>query len=107
MTPAEAKLAAETALLPWLVPESVCGEAARWLGSDAPREFASLFSARAVRLYSANPTFARRLRAKRNAGRECLQSFMRHWLAARLARQHPVLFRLLPLVFSLGAFPSL
>ena len=64
-------------------------------------------SARAVRLCSANRTFARRLRAKGNAGRECLQSFMRHWLAARLARQHPVLFRLLPLVFSLGAFPSL
>ena len=47
MTTAEAKLAAETALPPWLVAESVCGEAARWLDSDAPRQFASLLSARA------------------------------------------------------------
>ena len=106
MTPAEAKLAAGTALLTWLGAESVCGKAAHWLDSDAPRQFASLLSARAARLYSANPTFARRLRATGNEGRECLQSFMRHWLAARLARQRPALFRQLPPAFSLGASPA-
>ena len=81
----------------------MCGEASRWLDSDAPRQFGSLLSARDVRLYSANPTFARRLRAPGNAGRECLQSFMRLWLASRLARKDPALFRQLPPVFILGA----
>ena len=102
MTAAEMRFADETKLLPWLVAETVCGEAARWLESEVPRRLAPLLAARAVRLYPENQSFARRLRAPGNAGREQLRVFMRHWLASRLARQHPALFQRLPSSFCVG-----
>lgn len=102
MTPAEARFAAETALLPWLVAEAVCGEAARALESEVPRSFAPRLAARAVRLYAVNPPFARRLRTPGNVGREWLRTFLRHWLASRLARQYPALFHRLPSSFCVG-----
>lgn len=102
MTPAEMRFVAKTTLLPWLVAEAVCGEAARWLESEVPRSFAPQLAARAVRLYAVNPPFARRLRSPGNVGREWLRIFMRHWLAGRLALQHPALFHRLPSSFCVG-----
>ena len=93
---------AATGLLPWLVAESVCGEAARALGSEVPRALAPALAGRAVRVFAANAAFARRLRAPGETGREWLRAFLRHWLAARLARRAPALARALPSSFALG-----
>lgn len=109
MSSAEARFAAETTLLPWLVAEAVCGEAARALGTQEPYRHAPALAARAVRLYDVNPPFARRLRARGEAGREWLCAFLRHWLAAALHRTDPRLARALPPGFALGVkggFPS-
>ena len=82
---------AATGLLPWLVAESVCGEAARALGSEMPRKFAPALASRAVRVFAANAAFVRRLRAPGETGQEWLRAFLRHWLAARLAHRAPAL----------------
>lgn len=88
MNAPDLRFVAEPTLLPWLVAEAVCGEAARWLASAVPRSLAPRLAARAVRFYAVNQPFARRRRASGNVGREWSRTFLRHWLASRLARQH-------------------
>ncbi len=102
MSPAEERVARETGLLPWLVAEAVCAEAARLLGSEEPYRYAPRLAARAVQLYAVNAPFARRLRAPGERGREHLRAFLRHWLAARLARDHRALYHRLPPAYSVG-----
>ena len=101
--PARLRLDRDTPLLPRIVAESICAEAATWLDDDRPLAFAPTLAARAMRLYACNPAFARRMRAADNEGREWLRAFLRHWLAARLHREHRDLYQRLPSSFSLGA----
>lgn len=96
------RLDRDTPLLPRLVAEGVCAEAAAWLDDDCPMALAPVLAARATRLYKHNPAFARRLRVSGNEGREWLRAFLRHWLATRLHRQHPALYERLPSAFCLG-----
>ncbi len=64
--------------------------------------YAPALAARAVRIYAHNAAFARRMHAPGNTGREWLRSFMRHWLAAHLARYHRRLFDRLPSSYCMG-----
>lgn len=92
----------DTPLLPRIVAESICGEAATFLRDDLPMQYAARLAARAVRLYACNAAFARRMRAPGNTGREWLRSFMRHWLASYLSRDHRRLFDRLPSSYCVG-----
>ena len=96
------RLELETPLLPLLVAESVCAEAANFLNNDAPMAEAPALAARARRLYRRNEKFAARLRERGNGGRESLRAFMRHWLTARLSRTAPRLAGKLPNGFAIG-----
>jgi hypothetical protein len=96
------RLECETPLLPLLVAEGVCAEAARLLGDDGPMNEAPALAARARRLYRMNEKFATRLRERGNGGLEWLRAFMRHWLTARLRRTRPSLARRLPCAFAVG-----
>jgi hypothetical protein len=101
--PRAPRLEEETPLLARIVAETICAEAAAWLEDDEPMRYAPALAARAVRLYARNPSFAKRLQAPGNTGREWLRVFLRHWLAARLKRHHRALFDRLPQSFALGA----
>ena len=92
----------DTPLLPRIVAESICAKAANWLDDDRPMSFAPALAARATRLYARNSAFARRMSAPGNMGREWLRSFMRHWLASYLSRDHRRLFERLPSSYCVG-----
>ena len=91
----------KTQLMPWLIADSVLGEACCWLNTELPPEWADWLDARAERCFARRRQFHRLISA-RNAGRDNLCKFMRHWLASRLARERPELFRRLPFTYSLG-----
>ena len=67
---------------------------------DQPRLIAYLVQ-RAEEIDAANESFRRKLRG--GQGREWLNSFMRHWLAAEFKRTQPAVFRHLPPRFAMGA----
>lgn len=90
----------DTVLLPHVIADAVCREAAFAVKSDAPLLLTDQLAARAERCYSRNRHFARLLR--RADGREWLYAFMRHWLAGAIKRGHPALFKLLPDGFAIG-----
>lgn len=95
----------QTELMPWLIADSVLGEASRWLRTDLPPEWADWLDARAERCFARHRQFHRLVSARGaggNAGRENLCKFMRHWLAGRLSRERPALFRRLPRACALG-----
>ena len=94
-----------THLMPWLIADSVLGEAARFLDTDLPPEWADWLDARAERVFARRGQFHRLISSNAsggNAGRDQLYNFMRHWLASRLARERPELYRRLPWSYSLG-----
>ena len=90
-----------TEIMPWVIADSVLGEASRWLGAELPPEWADWLDARAERCFARHGQFHRLISA-RAAGRDNLYKFMRHWLAGRLARERPELFRRLPRDYALG-----
>ena len=95
----------ETQLMPWLIADSVLGEASRWLGTDLPEAWADWLDARAERCFARHRQFHRLIsssRARGEAGRDHLYKFMRHWLSGRLLRDRPELYRCLPRSFTLG-----
>ena len=96
----------QTELMPWVIADSVLGEASRWLGTDLPPEWADWLDARAERCFARRGQFRRLISARGNcgnAGRDNVYRFMRHWLASRLARARPALYRRLPPSYSFGA----
>ena len=100
----------QTQLMPWIIADSVLGEASRWLDTGLPPEWADWLDARAERCFARHGQFHRLISARGahgNAGRENLYKFMRHWLAGRLARERPALYRRLPWAYALGrALPA-
>lgn len=98
-----------TQLMPWLIADSVLGEAARFLDTDLPSEWADWLDARAERVFARRGQFHRLISSNANegnAGRDDLYKFLRHWLASRLARKRPALFRRLPHGYALGRLPA-
>lgn len=99
-----------TELMPWLIADSILGEAGRWLHTELPPEWADWLDARAERCFARQGQFHRLISARGaggNAGRDNLCKFMRHWLASRLARERPALFRRLPSGYALGRPPAM
>ena len=91
--------------MPWLIADSVLGEAARFLDTELPPEWAEWLDARAERVFARHRQFHRLISSNANggnAGRDQLYKFMRHWLASRLARAQPALYRCLPGSYALG-----
>ena len=94
-----------TEIMPWVIADSVLGEASRWLDAELPPKWADWLDARAERCFARHGQFHRLVSAcgaGGNAGRDNLYKFMRHWLASRLARARPALYRRLPPSYSLG-----
>ena len=91
--------------MPWLIADSVLGEASRWLDADLPSEWADWLDARAERCFARHGQFHRLISAP-NAGRDNLYKFMRHWLASRLARKRRRLYDRLPSGYALGHPPA-
>ena len=94
-----------TDLVPLWVAESVVQEAAAWLRAELPETWAAALAAKAERSFAGHRQFHRLIcahGAQGNAGRDQLYKFMRHWLASRLARERPALYRRLPAAYALG-----
>ena len=94
-----------TDLVPLWVAESIVNEAAAWLHAELPAEWPAALAAKAERCFARHRQFHRLVSgcgAGGNAGRDNLCKFMRHWLASRLARARPALYRRLPPSYSLG-----
>ena len=94
-----------TQLMPWLIADSVLGEAARFLDTELPPEWADWLDARAERVFARGGQFHRLISSRAhggNAGRDHLCKFMRHWLASRLARERRGLSQSLPAAYALG-----
>lgn len=92
----------DTELMPWLIAESVVGEAARWLGVDLPEEWSAWLDKRAEGCYKKSAHFHKLLHRRGNGGRDTLYVFMRHWLAARMMKETPALARRMPREFANG-----
>lgn len=90
----------ETELLPHVIADSVCMEAAQLCSDEKPLSYAQSMIDRAEAVYAANPHWAKSIR--KTNGRDTLYAFMRHWLAGSLKKDHPKLFLKLPTRFSLG-----
>lgn len=90
------------ALLPEVVAQTLLREVAQV--TECPVEdqtrLITYLARRAEEVAAANESFCRKLRG--GQGREWLYSFMRHWLAAELARSQPALFRRLPPRYAMG-----
>jgi hypothetical protein len=89
-------------MVPLWIAESVCAEAARFLGEDLPARYAEWLAARAERCYRGIAHFRRSMQARGTGGRDNLRMFMRHWLASLLLLERPDLYRALPPAFDLG-----
>jgi len=92
----------DTPLLPLFIAEAVVAEAGGFLQTELPDDFARRLAERAEHLYNVNPGFRRKLRARGNAGRDYLYSFMRHWLHGLLKAERPRLADRLPAAFASG-----
>jgi len=90
----------ETALLPQVIADSVCLEAATYLQSEKLMGYTGQLVGRAENTYAVNARWRRQL--QRQDGRDVLYSFMRHWLAALLKKEQPRLFAELPPSFANG-----
>ena len=98
-----------TEIVPLWVAESIVNEADAWLRTALPPEWPATFAAKAERCFAGHRQFYRLLSARGangNAGRDNLRRFMRHWLASRLARERPALYRRLPAGYALGHSPG-
>lgn len=94
----------DTPILPGFMAEGVCEEVAAWFQSPVPlpRHWAVELAGYANTIYAHNERFRRRIRGGGNRGRDYLQAFMRHWLAAMLKDRRPELFDRLPASFCVG-----
>jgi hypothetical protein len=92
----------DTAIMPWIVADKICEEAANYLHSPVPLRYKEHLDAKAERCYARHRQFRKLIRARGNAGRDSLYSFMRHWLYALLHKNHPDLARRLPESFAVG-----
>ena len=92
----------DTWLMPWLIADSVEHECSVWLGADLPEDTSDWLDARAERLYAKRRHFYRLIRPGNDRSRDRLFMFRRHWLAARLKRSQPALFRRLPYSYCVG-----
>jgi hypothetical protein len=95
-------IATDTALMPWIIADKICEEAANYLNSPVPLRYKEHLDAKAERCYARHRQFRKLIRARGNDGRDSLSSFMRHWLAAHLHKNHPALYAKLPKCFQLG-----
>lgn len=100
--PLRAGIERDTLLMPWVIADSVLGEASRFLNAELPEEWADWLDQRAERCYARREHFRRLIRQKENAGRDYLYLFFRHWLAAKIKRERRGLYRKLPRDFGLG-----
>jgi len=93
-----------TLLMPWLAAESVVNECEAWLGVALPDDCARWIEERAERCFAGSRHFHGLIRTGNTRARDRLFMFMRHWLAARLQRAQPRLYRRLPYAYSLGVW---
>lgn len=92
----------ETYIIPEAVARSILAEVARYSGCMLPPDLEGTLIRRADLHYNRTPSFAEKMRAPGNAGRDTLRAFMQHWLAAELqALKHPA-FAKLPQSFWVG-----
>lgn len=92
----------ETPLVPEAVAYRVCEEASVFLDAELPASWAALLVEKTAVISMHNPRFRRMLCSRGNRGRDGLWAFMRHWLAALIAKQLPALFARLPADYSRG-----
>lgn len=92
----------DTQLMPWLVAESVCAEAARFLGVDIPARYAVWIEARAEITYAKHGHFRKLMRGRGDGPRAWLRVYLRHWLAGLLGLERPDLYECMPDTFALG-----
>ena len=92
----------DTPLLPRFIAEAVVADAGGFLKTELPEDFARRLAERAEHLYRVNSDVRRKLRAKGNAGRDYLYSFMRHWLHGLIKAELPGLVVRFPASFALG-----
>jgi hypothetical protein len=97
------QLETRTSLVPLAVAREIVDEASRWLGVRLPARYAAGLAHRARRIYAHSPAFREKLHRPGDAGRDLLWIFMRHWLADRLHREAPALYRRLPADYAAGA----
>jgi hypothetical protein len=82
--------------------ESVCEEAAVWLGQPLPRRWVRELTALANTVYARNPHFRRNVCATGDQGRDYLWAFTRHWLSGLMWKRRPQLHARLPDSHSVG-----
>lgn len=78
----------------------VLDEARDYLRAGIPEGYTAAMARRAEAVFKKHPLWRRRFQSPQ--GRAYLVSLMRHWLAGRLARENPALFRRLPDGFKVG-----
>lgn len=102
-----------TGILAHVVADSVVGELSYWAHNNGFLDEAAMldqqrdlisedFDARTKLCYHINGHFRRSLNKAGNAGRDQLYVFHRHWLAAKVLKEHPAMFNKLPTGYRVG-----
>lgn len=98
----------ETILLPDVMAEKIIEELI-YMGvaqtEAAQSELVNHLIERAEKTFKSSAEFRKKLKAKGNAGRDSLYSFMRHWASAYIKKHDPAQFKKLSKGFSNGISP--
>jgi hypothetical protein len=97
----------DTPILPFIVAESVIGKAEQLTNKSIPVAAVDYLVERAEQVYRHNKTFAKKIRASGNAGRDHLYVFMEHWLAAYLKKNDPEIHGALPRGYGISYSPTI
>lgn len=97
------QLERRTPLRPQAAATAIVEALAEWLGEPPPRGYAAGLAHRARRVYAHSAAFRAKMHRRGDASRDLLHVFLQHWLADRLRRERPDLFRRLPAGYATGA----
>jgi hypothetical protein len=106
--PKRPDIEADTAILPWVVAETVIQESFAFAPDMMPGEARAAqehLEAKAAQVYRASEDFRKKIRSnarRGNAGRDNLYMFMRHWLSAWIKDNAPALWPKVPDDFKRG-----
>lgn len=96
------QLERDTPLRPHAAATVIVEALAVWLGEPLPRGYVAGLAHRARRVYAHSAQFRAKMQRRGEVGRDLLHMFLQHWLADRLQRERPQLFRRLPAGYATG-----
>jgi hypothetical protein len=95
------RIADDTTVVPLLTAETVAKETCRFVHSNVPMQYIKDLADKAHKTFNnKDGKFAEGIRSRGEKGRDHLYAFMQAWISEMLKKDHPDLFKKLPVSFS-------